>query len=479
MRIKLIICVLLPLLLSGCRVIPTYCAPKDPHTAAYVVGDELVDEQQHIAMGEKLATDWWSMFGNEQLNTVIKRAFADNYNIAVARRTLAQAEEAVKSKQGALWPQIGLTAIAGNQLYGKAFFGPSTFHIPAFTAYQLGPTVTWNIDLFGATRFAIEQQKAFAQYQAHNLDAVYITLSGNVVNQVLEIAASKAEMETMQRIIDDDQKTLEMIQKKYSVGSATRIEVLEAQVRLEADRAKLPAMKQRISEAQHMLAILVGKAPADWQQPEFTFEQFNLPKQLPVCLPSELVHKRPDIMAAEANLHAAHAMVGVATANLYPSISITGELLQEALNLKTLFDGVNTAWSIAATLTQPIFQGGTLRAEKRKSEQAYKAALAQYKQTILTAFKQVADLLAALKNDAETVAVWQRSVEVAAESLDLAHDSYAAGASNLLQLQDSQRNYENAELNLLLAKRQQFLDTAQLFVAVGGSPVPNCAMLNN
>lgn len=477
MRIRLIVCLTSCLLLCGCRVIPNYCAPKDPNTSAYV-SDDLVDDQQHVAMGEQLATDWWSMFGSEQLNMIIKRAFADNYNITVARKTLAQAEEAVKSKQGALWPQVGLTAIAGNQLYGKAFFGPSTFNIPAFTAYQLGPTVNWNIDLFGATRFAIEQQKAFAQYQAHNLDAVYITLSGNVVNQVLEIAISKAEIQCMQRIIDEDQKTLQMIQKKYSVGSATRMEVLQAQTQLEADRAKLPAMKQRISEAQHMLAILVGKAPADWQQPEFVFEQFTLPTQLPVCLPSELVHKRPDIMAAEANLHAAHAMVGVATANLYPSISITGELLQEALNLKTLFDGVNTAWSVAATLTQPIFQGGTLRAEKRKAEQAYKGALAQYKQTILNAFKQVADLLVALKNDAEAVAVWQRSVEVAAESLDLAYDSYAAGASNLLQLQDIQRSFENAELNLLLAKRQQFLDTAQLFVAVGGSPVHGCKTTN-
>lgn len=463
--------------LSGCGIAPEYKRPYIATANSYTVGDDLVNEQQRLALGKELQTDWWSLFANENLNIVIQQALANNYTIATARETLAQAEEAVKSKRGALWPQVGINAAVSNQLYGAAFFGPSNFNIPAFTYYELGPTVNWNIDIFGATRYAIEQQKALALYQSYNLDAVYISLSSNVVNQALDLAAIKAQIAKIQIIIEEDQKTLELVKTKFEVGSATRLDVLDAQTRLDSDKAQIPALKQSYSMARNMLAVLVGRAPVDFSLPEFDFSSFNLPAELPLTLPSELVHKRPDILAAEANLHAAHSAVGVATANLYPSIVISGNLMQEALNLKSIFDGVSTAWAVAASLTQPLFNGGTLRAEKRKAEHAYKAALAQYKQTILIAFKQVADALTALEHDAETIHIWSQSVNVARESLALARESYAAGAANLLQLQDNQRALERAELSLILAQRQQFLDTTQLFVAIGGSPLAKTPLI--
>jgi len=262
-----------------------------------------------------------------------------------------------------------------------------------------------------------------------------------------------------------------MVRTKYIIGSATKLDIIKAKTELERDSAMLPPLKQRLSIAKHALAILVGKAPANWLTPNFDINKLTLPKELPLSLPSELVHNRPDILAAEANLQGASAAIGIATANMYPNIVINAQLLQESLTPGALFNSASTAWAVAAGLTAPIFSGGTLCAEKRKTELAYDAALAQYQQTVLIAFEQVADALAALSNDSEAVTLQRETVHLADTALKLAYKSYEIGAIGLIQIQDSQRTLARAELELIRARRQQFLDTAQLFVALGGSPI--------
>jgi NodT family efflux transporter outer membrane factor (OMF) lipoprotein len=235
------------------------------------------------------------------------------------------------------------------------------------------------------------------------------------------------------------------------------------------DRALLPDLRQNEAVARHALAILTGKAPAEWNPPDFALTDFTLPDELPVSLPSELVHRRPDIQAAEAQLHVASAAIGVATANLYPNISLSGTITQQALTPGGLFNSVNNAWSIAASLTQPIFDGGRLTAQKRAAVDNYQAQLARYRQTILTAFGDVSDRLQALANDADRSEAQAEAAQTAAQALDLARKSYQAGNSGILDVIDAERRYAQAQLGLSRAKAERLMDTAQLYLAASSA----------
>ena len=459
------------LFLSACAVEPDFKSPDAPATSSYTAEADALPDEQKIALGKKLEAEWWKLFASEPLNDTIHRAMRDNYGIAAAKETLKAAEEAVKAESGGLLPQVGISGAANRQKYGVALFGPSNFTIPPFTAYQAGAEISWVPDIFGGTRRSVERQQALAEYQAHELNAAYVTLTADVTAQALEIASAKAEIEAANRIVAEDEKTLKLAQEAFKAGSGTKVDILSAQSQLDTDRTLIPPLEQRLSVARHALSILAGKAPADWTPPDFTMDGFTLPAELPVSLPSELVRKRPDILAVEANLHAASAAIGVATANLYPHITLSANTVQESLTPHGLFEGTGNAWTLAAGLTAPIFSGGTLTAEKRKAEHAYQAALADYRQTILRSFGQVADALTALKHDSDAVHAQEQAVKTAEASLDLARESYRVGNSTLLQVQDASRYLAQAQLGLIRAQRQHYLDTAGLFVALGGSPV--------
>jgi len=459
--------------LSACTIVgPDFKPPEAPDAKTYTQEKEVLSAAQHISLGKQLEMDWWRLFASTPLNDIITQAMADNYTIAAAQETLAQAEEEVTAVHGGLMPQVALNGTAGRQKYGVALFGPSNFKIPPFNYYEAGPTLSWSPDLFGGTHRSIERQQALAEYQSHQLDAAYVTLTGNVVAEALEIAAAKAEIGAVKKIIAEDKKTLKLVQAAFNAGADTKVNVLAVQSQLENNQALLPPLEQRVSIAKHALAILMGKAPGNWSPPEFTLESLILPKELPVSLPSELVHKRPDILAAEANLHAASAAIGIATANLYPKITLSATTLQEALVPGRLFDNASNAWSLMGGISAPILNGGTLSAEQRAAEHAYQAALAQYKETVLQAFGQVADALTALSHDSDLNAEQQRAFDTAHASLTLARKSFQAGETTLLQVQDAERQMAQAELGLIRAQSQRYQDTATLFVALGGSPVP-------
>jgi NodT family efflux transporter outer membrane factor (OMF) lipoprotein len=262
---------------------------------------------------------------------------------------------------------------------------------------------------------------------------------------------------------------VDLVQASIVAGSGTRVQRISAESQLASDRTLLPDLRQDESVARHALAILVGKAPAEWDAPAFALGDFTLPAEIPASLPSELIHERPDIRAAEAQLHVASAAIGVATANLYPKLDLTGMITQQALTPGLLFNSVANAWAIAANLSQPIFDGGQLSAQRRAALDNYRATLAIYRQTLLVAFGDVADRLEALSNDADRLSAQQEAARTAAQSLDLARRSYQAGNSGILDVIDAERRYAQAQLGLSRARAQRLLDTAQLFVALGGS----------
>ena len=375
----------------------------------------------------------------------------------------------MNAAEGALLPQVSLGATAGRQKYGAALFGPLNFSIPPFTYYTVGPTVSFPLDLFGGERRTVEEKKAYLSYQRYELDAAYLSLTAHVVAEALALATARAQIDALNAIIADDTRNVELVQKAIEAGSATRVQLVTAQTQLATDRTLLPDMRQQESTARHALAVLVGKAPAQWSAPAFTLAGFALPGKIPLSLPSQLVHRRPDILASEAQLHVASAAIGVATANLYPKIDLTGTITQQALTPGGLFNSVANAWSVAADLTQPIFDGGRLSAKRRAAVDNYKAALATYRQTILSAFGEVADRLQAIANDADRLRAQTAAAETSAESLELARRSYQAGNSGILDVIDAERRSAQAQLGLARARSERLLDTARLYLSLGGA----------
>jgi NodT family efflux transporter outer membrane factor (OMF) lipoprotein len=269
-------------------------------------------------------------------------------------------------------------------------------------------------------------------------------------------------------ILDIDRENLKLVRQERQAGVVPDSDVVLAESQLAADQTLEPGLNQQLSAAKHALAVLVGRPPGDWSPPEFDLVALTLPSRLPVSLPSELVHQRPDIQAAEAQLHAASAQVGVATAQLYPTITLSAGISASQLNAGNLFNPSGLVWSLAAGLTQPVFDGGTRRAERRAALAEFKASAADYQQTVLQSFGQVADILDALDHDAQLLAAQRRALDMASESMRLQRINYAGGGTGLIALLDAQRQQQQALLGYARAEAQRYQDTTQLLVAMGG-----------
>jgi NodT family efflux transporter outer membrane factor (OMF) lipoprotein len=456
-------------LVGACEVGPNFTAPPAPATPQYTAaGDRLASTHQRVVPGAPVAADWWTAFRSPDLDAVERRALADNKSLAGLEETLAEAREQVRATSGALFPQATLGATGGRQKYGVALFGPANFKILPFTYYTVGPQVSYLLDLAGGEHRAVERQLALATYQGYETDAARLSLTGNVVSQILGIASAKAQIATLQQIVTDDAQNAALVDTARRAGSATLTDLLSARTQLANDQTLLAPLQQQVSVASDALSVLVGAAPADWQVPDFTLAELHLPDTLPLSLPSALVRARPDIMAAEAQLHAASAAVGVATADLYPSITLSANVTQQALSPDKLFNGAADAYAFGAGLTAPIFNGGMLHAKKRAAEDAYRASLDDYQQTVLEAFAQVADVLQALDHDAQEIRAEQQALDTARSLLSLARTSYQVGNIGVLQVLDAERQYNQAALEMAKARAQQYQDTALLYLALGG-----------
>ncbi|MGH8181562.1 MAG: efflux transporter outer membrane subunit [Steroidobacteraceae bacterium] len=479
-------CWLAVALLCGCTVGPTFHRPAAPAAPAYrpagesaPVGAAAAAAQrlapaagayaQRFQLGAPATPEWWTLFESPQLNELMRRAVADNHDLAAAKATLAQARELVAAQSGELYPQIGLQAGTGRQKYGAEFLG--TFAVAPFTYEAVGASVHYMLDYDGAIARSIEERKALEQYQRSELDAAQLTLTGDVASEAVIIAATRGEIRATAELLAEDRKNVDLVQTAFVNGSVSKVDVLTAQSQLASDQALPPPLYQQLAVARHALAVLLGHTPQQWSQPDLELAGMRLPRGLPVSVPSQLVRRRPDILAAEAQLHAATAAVGVATANLYPQIALTATLGQQALTPSKLFNASSVAWSLIAGLTQPLFDGGTLRAQRRASLDALHASAARYQQVVLDSFDQVADLLDALDHDAQLVGAQANARDTSQSSLELARQSYQVGNSGLLQVLDAQRERQRAELGFLEAQTRQYLDTIQLLLAVGGAPL--------
>jgi NodT family efflux transporter outer membrane factor (OMF) lipoprotein len=460
---------------GACSVGPNFTRPAAPAAARYTgdrsrgEGATTSDPAQHIALGREIEGNWWDLFRSDAIDLLVKQAVEHNRNLVAAKATLAQAQELALARAGSRYPQVDLTAGVGRQQYGEEFLGGGFGQIPPFTYFAVGPTVAYTLDYTGGVARSVEQQYALAEVERHQLDAAYLTVTGQAVMQTLAIASAHAQIATVESILAQDRDNLRLVQTAFDDGSVAREDVVSAQSQIANDMTLLPPLHQDLARARHALSVVLGRVPASELPPEVDLAQIALPLEIPVSLPSELAHRRPDILAAEARLHAATSAVGVAQSNLYPKIQLSATVGQQSLKADQLFNGASNAWSIISGLTAPIFDGGTLRAEKRAAADAMRASAADYEQIVLEAFAQVADLLEALDHDAEQLDAQAQAQRAAQSSLDLARASYREGNAGVLLVLDAERSYQQARLGYVRAVVQRYLDTVQLFLALGGT----------
>ncbi len=458
---------------AGCAVGPDFQRPRPPATQGYLhppsAPPAKTDAQdvQHLDPGAEIAGEWWQLFRAPALDEVVRAAVAGSPTLAAADATLAQAREQIVIARAALLPSLsGSADLQHSRVSGSsaALAGPGG----SSNLYTTGLSASYSVDLFGGIRRNIEQQSALAEYQRYELAAAYLTLTGEVVDEALTIASTRLQISTTNDIIDVDRKNLALTQREFAVGVATRADVLTADSQLASDLTALPTLQKQLEQAYDALGILVGRPPAEWKSHDFDIKELTLPREVPLSLPSRLVRQRPDVLAAESQLHASSAAIGVAIAQEFPSLNLSASVTRQALEAGGLFHQFDTLLDSAGALGVPIFEGGAQRAEVRAARDAFRADAATYRSVVLEALGQVADDLWALQYDAQLLTVDRHSVDVASEALKLQQRSYAVGTTNVLSLITAERLYAQARLSYATAQIQQLEDTAGLLVALGG-----------
>ncbi|HEY2178339.1 MAG TPA: efflux transporter outer membrane subunit, partial [Caulobacteraceae bacterium] len=344
-------------------------------------------------------------------------------------------------------------------------FGISSFPNPTINLLSIGATASYDLDLFGGNRRRIETAAAAQEADLHRADAAFLALTGNVAMQAVKVAQVRDQIAAVNAIIADDVRNLDIIHAAQAAGGEAPAASTGGEAQLAADRALLPPLAQTLAQARHALAQLVGKSPGEWTAPDFAAGEFAAPAVIPVDLPSTLVRHRPDILAAEADLHADTARIGVATADLYPDIKLGAGWAQSAITPAALFGYGASGWNIGPSLTVPIFNGGKLRADKRAAEAQAQASLAQYKETVLTAFVQVSDVMSALAHDDERIAALATSEAVAEHALSDARKAYSLGGGPLSAIDNAQVQVDRARLDLVAARGQRLMDVVGLYAA--------------
>lgn len=463
----------LVLTLSGCAVGPDFKRPALPENSGYSEGAHATQTPvaagiaQHFNDNAAISADWWQLFQSPVLNQLVKTALDNSPTIDAAHARFDQAQAVLDADYGALYPQVTANLGAQRQKPTSIRFG-TIGTSNAYNLYSGSIGVSYAIDIFGYSRRALERDQASLTNQHMQLRAAQLTLTANVINSAFQIASLTAQIDATQAIIQNQQNLIGLAQQQYKAGLIANSDVLSLQSQIATTQALLPPLQQRLGQTRHLLATYLGATPANAQISEIHLSDFQLPVELPLSLPTDLVHQRPDILASEAQLTAANAQVGVSTAALYPHVSLNASFGQNSLKLASLFDPVNNLWSLAANLAQPIFDGGTLKAQQRQAQAAYRESLANYKQTLLNAFSQVADVLGALQHDAESLAIQQQAAQTAEQAGKLVDLRYQAGKASYIDLLNAQRQTQQSQLAVIQAQTQRLQDTAALFTALGG-----------
>lgn len=469
--VKAMLIAFLSLPLGGCVQGPDFQAPAVPAVSGYTEtglpaatssSTGTAGGAQQFLIGQDIPERWWTLFRCEPLDRLIRQSLQENPTIAAAQARLREARENLRAQTGT----VELPTVDGNLSAFRSKAIETSGGTSTFTLYNASVDVSYNLDLFQGGQRELEALQAQVDYQRLQLEAAYLTLTANIVTAAVREASLHARIEALREIVSRQEKQLDLTERQFRLGSVSRADVLAQRAQLARTRTTLPPLEKELAQTRHLLAVLSGKFPEEAALPAFSLQEMTLPLALPVSLPSSLVRQRPDIRASEELLHAASAQIGVATANLYPRINLSGSFGSAATDLDNLFG--TSAWGLGAGLLQPLFHGGALTAKRRAAIAAYEQAMANYQHTVLLAFEDVANTLKALEMDAHTLKAQAEAETAARDSLTLSQAQFEYGAVSYLTLLNAETRYQEAKINLIEAQASRFADTAALFQALGG-----------
>jgi NodT family efflux transporter outer membrane factor (OMF) lipoprotein len=478
LRAQCVLATVVTLLVAGCAVGPDFKRPTAPPVGSYTpaplsntvtTSNVSGGSEQTFASGIDIAADWWTLFHSEPLNDLIHQALANNSDLKAAQAALNMARENALAQRGAYYPSVAGSFAASRQRQSEQIapaLNSNTFQYDLITPQV---TVSYVPDVFGLNRRAAESLQAQEQEVRFQMIATYTTLTSNVVVTAIQESSLQQQIEVTRRLIDSNSNALKILRYQFDKGYSSGLDVAAQESQLAQVAATLPPLVKQLAQVRDQLAVLTGRFPS--QMPTgafFELSELQLPEALPVSLPSALVDQRPDVLQAEANLRDTSAKIGIAIANRLPNIELTANTGSTAATLNQLFTSATNFWSVGATITAPIFQGGTLLHQERAAKAAYTQAAEQYRSAVLTAFQSVADTLAALEQDAEGLKATARAADAAKVTLDLAQRQYQSGYGTYLSQLSAEQADQLARINLVQAQASRYADTAALFQALGG-----------
>jgi NodT family efflux transporter outer membrane factor (OMF) lipoprotein len=464
--------------LSACAVGPDFKQPDPPKTSSYTEGplsQKLTTAAgvpggtpQEFNEGADIEAQWWELYKSPELDALIKKALEQNPNLGAADAALRAAQENVNAQIGGQYfPQVGVGANAVRQKQPSAVYGLN-YGTDTYNLYNTSVNVTYKLDVFGGARRAVEGARAQAEVAQFQLEGAYLSLTGNVVTAAIKEAALRAQMQATEEILKAQTNLAEVTEKQLKIGTVNKVDLTSQQTLVASSQADLFNYERNLAFARNQLAVLVGEIPSNANITEFDLSNLHLPEKLPLSVPSTLVRQRPDIRAAEAQLKAQNAFVGVATANLLPQFNITGSIGAASLTSNNLFGPNSSLWSLGGGILQPLFQGGQLLAQRRGAIANYEKAAFQYQATVLSAFQEVANALRALETGALGLKAASDAERYAYETLDLVQQQYKLGTASYLAVLYYQNQYQQAKVKSVSAQATRFSDTAALFTALGG-----------
>jgi NodT family efflux transporter outer membrane factor (OMF) lipoprotein len=466
------------LLLAACAVGPDFKKPAAPDVGDYTAhplsttassANVAGGEAQRFNKGSDIPADWWALFHSRTLNALIEQSLASNHDLKAAQAALLVARENTLAGRGTFYPSITAGFSASRQQDPPGALAP----VPSNNAFLYNlftpqVSVSYVPDVFGLNRRTVESLKAQEQAVRYQMIAAQITLSANVVAAAVQQASLQSQIDATHRLIDINTHMLRILRYQLAKGYVGRLDVAAQESQLAQVTATLPALIKQLDQQRHLLAVLAGHFPGQAPAEKFELADLQLPRELPLSLPSQLVAQRPDVLQAEANMHAASAQVGVATANRLPNIQLTANAGSTALAIGEVFKSGTGFWNLGAAVTAPIFQGGTLLHQQRAAKAAYVQAAEQYRSTVLTAFQNVADTLTALEQDAEGLKAAATAADAAKVTLDLSQRQWKAGYASYLSLLSAEQADQQSQIALVQAQANRYADTAALFQALGG-----------
>ncbi len=465
------------LLIAGCAVGPNFKRPAAPTVSGYTAtplsntvttANVAGGAAQRFATGGDIAGDWWTLFHSRPLNELIEQALTNNPDLSAAKAALLAARENVLAHRGVYFPTVTGSFSATRQKQAETLAPVPNSNVFQYDLFTPQVSVSYSPDVFGLNRRTSESVKAQEQGARFQMLAAYTTLTANVVVAAIQEAALQGQIDATRQLIDLNSNMVQIVRYQFTKGYAGRLQVVAQESQLAQVIATLPPLLKQSAQQRDLLAVLAGRFPNQSPAEKFDLASLQLPEDLPVSLPSQLVAQRPDVLQAEANLHAASAQVGIAIANRLPNITLTANAGSTALSIEKVFSSGSGFWALGAAATTPLFEGGNLLHQERAAKAAYVQAAEQYRSTVLTAFQNVADTLTALEQDAEGLKAAAAAADDAQATLDLSQRQWKDGYISYLGLLSAEQAYQQARINLVQGQANRFADTAALFQALGG-----------